>query len=97
MLAYSLPSGQGPSARASDEGRPERVEKGVVLLVGFPDVSHAVDRDFVQMRFRRQLNGYVRETSYNKVSLDVDVTEKWYVLPNPISQYRISPRNLEGC
>jgi len=33
--------------------------------------------------------------SYNKVSLDVDVTERWYVLPNPVTRYRISPRNLE--
>jgi len=47
------------------------------------------------MRFSRQLNGYVKEMSYNRVSLDVDVTEKWYVMPNPVSQYRISPRNLE--
>jgi len=95
LAAQSLAPGQDSSDSASGGGRPERVEKGIVLLVGFPDVSHNIDRDFVQMRFSRQLSGYVKEMSYNKVSLDVDVTERWYVLPNPVTRYRISPRNLE--
>ena len=33
--------------------------------------------------------------SYNKVSLAVDVTKRWYTMPKSISQYRISSRNLE--
>jgi M6 family metalloprotease-like protein len=33
--------------------------------------------------------------SYDKVSLSVDVTEKWHTLPDSVSRYRISPRNLE--
>jgi hypothetical protein len=73
----------------------EKVERGVVILVAFPDVAHNLDRSQVQMRFARQLNNYVREMSYGKVSLAVDVTQKWYTMPNPVSQYRISPRNLE--
>ena len=93
--AQSLTAGQDSSGGASSEWRPETVEKGIVILVGFPDLSHNVDRSFVQMRFSRQLNSYVREMSYNTVSLDVAVTEKWYMMPNPVGQYRISPRNLE--
>jgi len=75
--------------------RGQTVLKGVVILVQFPDVKHEIDRSMAQMRFSRQLNNYVKEMSYNKVSLDVDVTEKWYTMPSPVSQYRISSRNLE--
>ena len=73
----------------------EIVEKGIVILVEFPDVSHDVNRDFVQKRFSQLLNDYVKEMSYNKVSLKIDVTKKWHTLPDSVSKYRISPRNLE--
>ena len=73
----------------------ETVERGLVILVQFPDVKSAVDRNRVQMRFSRQLNSYVREMAYNKVSLDVDVTETWHTMPDSISKYKISSRNLE--
>ena len=73
----------------------EIVEKGIVILVEFPDVSHDVNRDFVQKRFSQHLNDYVKEMSYNKVSLKIDVTKKWHTLPDSVSKYRISPRNLE--
>ena len=73
----------------------ETVEKGIIILVEFPDVQHDVNRDFVQKRFSQHLNDYVEEMSYNKVSLKIDVTKKWYTLPYSISQYRISSRNLE--
>jgi len=54
----------------------ETIEHGIVILVDFPDVTHNVTRDFVQKRFSRQLNGYVKEMSYNKVTLNVDVTQR---------------------
>ncbi len=73
----------------------ETVEKGIIILVEFPDVQHNVNRDFVQKRFSRHLNDYVKEMSYNKVSLKIDVTKKWYTLPYSVSQYSISSRNLE--
>ncbi|MDI6784254.1 MAG: hypothetical protein QME64_09210 [bacterium] len=73
----------------------ETVKKGIVLLVQFPDVPNNVERNQVQMRFSRQLNNYVQEMSYQKVSLEIDLTKKWYTMPNPVSQYRISSRNLE--
>jgi M6 family metalloprotease-like protein len=73
----------------------ETIERGIVILVEFPDVTHNVTRDFVQKKFSRQLNGYVKEMSYNKVTLDVDVTQRWYTMSQSISDYRISSRNLE--
>ena len=71
------------------------VEKGIIILVKFPDVNNVIDRNLVEMRFSRQLNNYVRQMSYDKVSLEIDTTEKWYTLPEPVGHYKISPRNLE--
>ena len=73
----------------------ETVERGIVILTAFPNVTHAADRRLVQMRFSRQLNSYVREMSYGKTSLSIDVTSQWHTMPNPVEQYRISARNLE--
>ena len=73
----------------------ETLGKGGILLVEFPDVKHDVNRNFVQERFSRGLNYYVKEMSYNKVSLEIDVTKKWYRMPDAISHYKISSRNLE--
>lgn len=70
------------------------VEKGLVILIEYPNVKHTVDMDYAQTRFDH-LNTYIEEMSYDKVSIDVDVTEKWYEMPHPISSYEISPRNLE--
>jgi M6 family metalloprotease-like protein len=67
----------------------------VVILVDFPDVETRVDRAQVEQRFSQQLNAYLQEMSYGKVCLDADVTTKWYTLPHPVSEYRISSRNLE--
>jgi immune inhibitor A len=71
------------------------VEKGIVILVEFPDVQQNVPRNFIQSRFKQQLPNYVRTVSYNKVSLEFDITSRWYKLPGLVSQYRISSRNLE--
>lgn len=81
---------------SKQEGRTAgMVEKGLILLVEFPDVKHDVDRNFVQGRFSQRLNSYVREMSYDKVSIGVDLTKQWIKMPQPISAYKISSRNLE--
>jgi M6 family metalloprotease-like protein len=73
----------------------EKVEKGLVILVEFPDIRHTVKRDFIETRFSNHLNKYFAEMSYNTVSLDIEVTKRWYTLPKSVNQYSISPRNLE--
>lgn len=78
---------------ASEEKK--TIHKGLVILVEFPDVQHDVTRSLAQGRFSQHLNSYVRQVSYNKVALAVDVTEKWYKMPDPVSRYKISSRNLE--
>lgn len=87
--------GRDPSRRSGGAPYGQIRERGLVVLVTFPDIKRKVDRDLVQTRFAQHLNNYVREMSYNKVILDVDVTKKWYELPEPVSRYRISARNLE--
>ena len=67
--------------------------KGLVILVEFPDISHTVDEAFVRERFRK-LDSYVREMSYGKVCVDLDITG-WHRLPDSIKEYSISPANLE--
>lgn len=95
ILLSQVPAHSEDSSTAASGSARETVVRGIVILTAFPDVSNNVDRRLVQMRFSRQLDNYVREMSYGKASLSIDVTEKWYTLPNPVAQYRISPRNLE--
>jgi len=71
------------------------VEKGLVILVDFPDVKPSMAREQVMRRFSKQLDAYVREMSYGNVWLAVDVTRKWHTMPEDVSHYKISSRNLE--
>jgi immune inhibitor A len=70
-------------------------EQGMIILVEFPDVKHDVTKNFVTERFFGRLSSYVQEMSYDKISIGGHVTEKWYSMPESVSQYRISSRNLE--
>jgi hypothetical protein len=71
------------------------IQQGLIVLVEFPDVSHAVDKKYAQKRFFRELNEYVQEMSYGRVCIQGDVTDKWYRMPHPIAEYRIASRNRE--
>jgi hypothetical protein len=48
---------------AAEQGTGARVEKGIILLITFPDVTNRVDRRLVEKRFGRLLNDYVKEVS----------------------------------
>jgi M6 family metalloprotease-like protein len=94
-----------PLASVHAQPRPEQVggkgqpcpivQQGLIILVEFPDVSHTLDKRYAQKRFFKELNEYVQEMSYGKVCIQGDVTDKWYRMPHPIAEYRISSRNLE--
>jgi len=71
------------------------VRQGLIILVEFPDVHHTIDKRYAQKRFFKELNEYVQEMSHGKVCIQGDVTDKWYRMPRPIAEYRISSRNLE--
>ncbi|MFH0778928.1 MAG: hypothetical protein V2A71_09960, partial [Candidatus Eisenbacteria bacterium] len=53
------------------------------LVVDFPDVRNEVNRNVVQARFSRELDRYVREMSYGRVSLKFDFTDRWHTMPPP--------------
>jgi M6 family metalloprotease-like protein len=72
-----------------------RVERGLIILTQFPDIEPPVKKEYARKRFFRELNEYVQEMSYGKVCIKGDVTEKWITLPDPVTKYRISSRNLE--
>ncbi|MFA5250976.1 MAG: hypothetical protein WC454_00100 [Phycisphaerae bacterium] len=95
IFAFLLVRGLVFGEPAKDTKQAGAIEKGIVILVEFPDVSNSIDRELVQKRFSQQLNNYINEMSYGKVSLDIDVTKKWFKLPDSVNQYKISSRNLE--
>ena len=70
------------------------VERGLVILTEYPDVKHTIGGQYAQERFG-ELNSYTEEMSYDMVSIDTDVTQKWYEMPHPVTYYKISSRNLE--
>lgn len=90
LLVQSLAVSGPAFAGAGGDGK-----RGLVILAQFPDVPHAVPRQWAQRRFSRELADYVRETSYGRVRLAADITEKWLTLPHASGHYAISPRNLE--
>ena len=94
-LMQALAFGKDFPKRTKHRRHGETIERGAIILVEFPDVKHDVDRNYVQKRFSHQLDTYVKQMSYNKVSLEIDLTKRWYTMPNSVSRYRISSRNLE--
>lgn len=70
------------------------VLRALIVLVQFPDVERKIEADFVKRRFFQDLNVYVQEMSYGKFCIGGNATKRWYTLPRNISEYRISPRNL---
>lgn len=68
---------------------------GLVILTQFPDIMPSVPGRYAHKRFFEELNAYVQEMSYGRYCVTGDVTQRWYQLPRPVADYKISPRNLE--
>jgi hypothetical protein len=82
-----------PAAAAPEQTpTPCDAKKGLVILAGFPDIAPPVQEDFVRGQFNK-LSFYVREMSYGRVCVEVDVTG-WHTLPHSIKAYAIPPANL---
>ena len=84
-----------PSMLSADEWSalsPDR-KKGLVILTKFPGLDPRIAKEEVHRRFRR-LDHYVKEMSYGKASVEVNLTD-WYGMPLPLSRYSISPSNLK--
>jgi len=93
FLAGSLALGLLPAAMRvrADDGC-ARI-RGLVILVDYPGTLRSVSRNQVVERFDR-LDRFVREMSYGKVCTEFDFTE-WHSMPARISDYAISPVNLQ--
>ena len=71
------------------------VLKPLVIQVEFPGTRRNISTGSVREKFLDQLDAYVREMSYNKVCIKGEITDKWYKLPGPISNYWIPWQNLQ--
>ncbi len=95
LAAFLFHPRSAVSARAdTPRGRAGCIQT-LVVPVEFPDVEHKVPLEYAKRRFFRDLDGYVREMSYGGQCIGGTVIGRWVRMPKPISEYRISPRNLE--
>lgn len=69
-------------------------KKVIVVLVYFPDVKPMFSQQQIYRKVFVALDEYFREVSYGQMRLNGDITKR-YVLPQPVSYYKISSRNLE--
>lgn len=69
-------------------------KKYIVVLTDFPDVKRKYTEKMLSDRITGALGPYFRASSYGNLQLQGEVTRS-YVLPNPVSYYKISPKNLE--
>ena len=59
----------------------------LVALVKFLDVPNSLEPSHFRKLVFSDLNRYLMEVSYGKVSIFGDVTDKWVSLPKPLSSY----------
>ena len=66
----------------------------LVAAVRFPDVEPSFPLERIRKRAVGDLNEYVKEQSYGKTWVKADF-RGWVKLPDPISEYKISPYNFK--
>ena len=71
------------------------VLKPLVIQVEFPGTWRNISTGSVRKKYLDQLDAYVREMSYNRVCIKGEITDKWYKLPSPISNYWIPWQNRQ--
>lgn len=69
-------------------------QKYIVVFADFPDVKRQYPIKMMTDRIIGFVGPYFKAASNEKLNLKGDAT-KQYMLPNPVSYYKISPRNLE--
>jgi len=71
------------------------VLRPLVIQIEFPGTRKNISTGAVRGKFLDQLDEYVREMSYNKVCIKGEITDKWYKLPSPISNYWVPWQNQQ--
>ncbi|MBI3561284.1 MAG: hypothetical protein HY080_06160 [Gammaproteobacteria bacterium] len=69
------------------------VLRPLVIQVEFPDISRNISSKAVKEKYLDELDEYIRDVSHNRVCIEGKVTEKWYKLPKPISDYWVPWQN----
>ena len=86
---YVGDDGLGPQ---SDQAKGEL--RVLAVAVRFPDASPSFDLNNIRRRAVDNLDQYVREQSYGQAWLKADF-RGWVDLPDPLSQYKVSPHNFK--
>ena len=73
--------------KVNDDVKPVLGQKrAIIILADFLDVNFTNGRDLIEQR-ASNMTSYFSEVSYNKMSLQVDITNKTYTLPHNKSFY----------
>lgn len=68
--------------------------KVLIVAVRFPDAQPSFEIEQIRKRAVQGLNAYLKEQSYGLTWIKADF-RGWVDLPDPLSQYNVSPRNYQ--
>jgi hypothetical protein len=68
--------------------------RGIVLKVEFADLPGEEGAKIIAAKFR-DMDRYIKDMSYGRVTLKTEVSDRWYRVPRPISHYRIPTADLK--
>jgi len=86
--------GQGEDPILGPQSMRARGEQRVLMAaVRFPDVEPSFPLERIRKKVLVDLNDYVKEQSYGRAWVNADF-KGWVKLPDPISEYKISPYNF---
>jgi hypothetical protein len=102
LLLVLLFGCQGVQVKGQDQdpilGPQSTLAKGeqrvLMVAVKFPDVDPSFPLERIRKRAVGELDQYVREQSYGLTWVKADF-RGWVTLPDPISEYRVSPFNFK--
>jgi len=65
------------------------------VKIGFMNVGKRPKSSWIEQRFLKRPDRYIREMSYGTTCLAGTITRKWYVLPKPLKHYWVPWQNLK--
>jgi M6 family metalloprotease-like protein len=68
-------------------------QKVIVIIADFPDVKPTLSKEDIYNKVFVDLDEYFRDASYGQMWLKGNITKR-YLLPQPVSRYKVSPYNL---
>ncbi len=68
-------------------------QKVIVIIADFPDVKPTLSQEQIYNKVFVELDKYFRDASYGQMWLRGNITKR-YLLPQPVSLYKVSPYNL---